>query len=301
MGDLAMSGKVLSAQSFVVHGYVGNKCSMFALQTLGFDVDPINTVQLSNHTGYPKWKGQVLGGQSLADLWEGLRENGLHTAYTHLLTGYFRDPAALRTVAAIRDDMKKSRPELVYVCDPVMGDGGKLYVPEEVAQVYREDIVRRADVVKLNQTELEYLAGVALGSLSSAPAGSLAQAIDAVHAMGPRCVVVSSVSDQDGDDGYINVVGSSLRGTGAPERFRMRLKRLSGYYSGTGDLFAALLLAWTAKGEPLQAACERSVASIQAVLERTVRAGSRELLLIQSKKDIECPDTTAFRAVPFNN
>ncbi|CAI5526801.1 unnamed protein product [Closterium sp. Naga37s-1] len=67
-------------------GYVGNKAAVFPLQLLGFDVDPINSVQLSNHTGYPTWKGQILDGEQLWALIEGLEANGL-LFYSHLLTG----------------------------------------------------------------------------------------------------------------------------------------------------------------------------------------------------------------------
>jgi pyridoxine kinase len=80
------TGRVLSIQSHTVQGYVGNKSAVFPLQLLGFDVDPINSVQFSNHTGYPTFRGQVLNGSQLWDLIEGLAENDL-LHYTHLLTG----------------------------------------------------------------------------------------------------------------------------------------------------------------------------------------------------------------------
>jgi len=79
----------LSIQSHTVHGFCGNKCATFALQILGINVDSINSVQLSNHKGYANGaRGQVLQGEELDDIVEGLRANDLLKTYTHLLTGF---------------------------------------------------------------------------------------------------------------------------------------------------------------------------------------------------------------------
>ena len=116
-------GRVLSIQSSVCHGYVGNKSAVFPLQLLGFDVDPINSVQFSNHTGYEGgFEGQVLGGQELEALVDGLDANGLMPEYSHLLTGYIGSPSFLRAVLRVLARLRARRPGLRYVCDPVMGD-----------------------------------------------------------------------------------------------------------------------------------------------------------------------------------
>lgn len=106
--------RVLSIQSHVVHGYVGNKSAVFPLQLLGFDVDFINSVQLSNHTGYPVWKGQILDCQDLTTLMDGLRANGLIDRYTHLLTGYARSATFLRQIASIVREIKTANPNALY-------------------------------------------------------------------------------------------------------------------------------------------------------------------------------------------
>ncbi|XXG83784.1 hypothetical protein AAC387_Pa10g1462 [Persea americana] len=136
----SQTGRVLSIQSHTVQGYVGNKSAVFPLQLLGYDVDPINSVQFSNHTGYPTFKGQVLNGQQLWDLIEGLEANNL-LYYTHLLTGYIGSVSFLNTVLQVVEKLRSINPELTYVCDPVMGDEGKLYVPSELVSVYREKVV----------------------------------------------------------------------------------------------------------------------------------------------------------------
>ena len=119
-------GRVLSIQSHVVHGHVGNKSAVFPLQLLGFEVDPINSVQFSNHTGYSKgFRGQVLQGDQLWELVEGLDANEL-LSYTHLLTGYIGSKSFLETVLRVLRRLREVNPDLIYVCDPVLGDNGKL-------------------------------------------------------------------------------------------------------------------------------------------------------------------------------
>jgi len=107
------TGRVLSIQSHTVQGYVGNKSAVFPLQLLGFDVDPINSVQFSNHTGYPKFRGQVLNGNQLWDLIEGLEENEL-LHYTHLLTGYIGSVSFLNTVLQVVNKLRSVNPNLIY-------------------------------------------------------------------------------------------------------------------------------------------------------------------------------------------
>ncbi|XP_017890265.1 pyridoxal kinase-like, partial [Ceratina calcarata] len=121
---------------------------------LGFEVDAINSVQLSNHTGYKVFKGQVLNDKDLDDLIDGLVQNDLDN-YTHLLTGYVGSASFLKKVAEVVHILKRKNPDLIYVCDPVMGDNGKLYVPEALKEIYKKDIVPLADIVLPNQFELE--------------------------------------------------------------------------------------------------------------------------------------------------
>ena len=141
--------RVLSIQSHVVHGYVGNKSAVFPLQLLGVEVDPVNSVQFCNHTGYAAGvRGDVLQGDQLRALVDGLGANGLLAGYTHLLTGYIGSPSFLRAVVDALVAMRAANaPEAVaYFCDPVLGDGGKLYVPEALVDIYRDDVVPLATV-----------------------------------------------------------------------------------------------------------------------------------------------------------
>lgn len=154
--------RVLSIQSHVVRGYVGNRAAMFPLQVLGFEVDAVNSVQFSNHTGYAHWKGQVLKSQELHELYEGLKVNDVNK-YDYVLTGYTRDKSFLAMVVDIVRELKQQNSRLVYVCDPVMGDKwngeGSMYVPQDLPPVYRDKVVPVADIITPNQFEAELLSG----------------------------------------------------------------------------------------------------------------------------------------------
>ncbi|KAH6927257.1 hypothetical protein HPB50_001218 [Hyalomma asiaticum] len=183
---MARDYRVLSIQSHVVSGYVGNKSACFPLQTLGFEVDFINSVQFTNHTGYPVCRGQVLNAEELQDLYEGLRLNRL-TKYTHILTGYVGSDSFLNKVADIVQELKQENPSLMYVCDPVMGDNGKLYVPQSLVNIYRDRLVSMADVVTPNQFELELLSEKQITTEST-----VLEAMDVLHSKGIPIVVLSS-------------------------------------------------------------------------------------------------------------
>ena len=157
------TSRVLSVQSHVVHGYVGNKSAVFPLQLLGFEVDSVNTVHFSNHTGYPSFKGTVMTGEELRSTMEGLEANGL-VDHTHLLTGYIGSESVLAAVVEVLGAIRQKNPRAVYVCDPVLGDHGRIYTKPELVEVYRQVVVPLANVLTPNQFELELLRGIHLAA-----------------------------------------------------------------------------------------------------------------------------------------
>jgi len=150
------NSRVLSIQSHVVSGYVGNKCAVFPLQVLGFDVDFINSVQFSNHTGYGHYRGQVLESKDLEELYDGLKTNDL-VNYTHILTGYVGSPSFLTEISQVVRNIKAKCPETVYLCDPVLGDNDEFYVPESLIPIYQQKILPLAHIVTPNTFELQLL------------------------------------------------------------------------------------------------------------------------------------------------
>lgn len=297
-----MECRVLSIQSHVVRGYVGNKSATFPLQVLGFEVDSINSVQFSNHTGYAHWKGQVLTAEELNVLFEGIKLNKVNH-YDYILTGYSRDTSFLEMVVDIILELKKVNPSLVYVCDPVMGDQGAMYVPENLLPVYKEKIVPLSDILTPNQFEAELLTGKKITSEEEA-----LQVMDLLHKMGPETVVLTSTDlpSRLGDQ-YLVALGSqkieNSDGTVSSQKICMDIPKVDAVFVGTGDLFAAMLLAWTHHHpKDLKAACEKTVSVMHHVIKRTITyaneaagPGKRpspaqlELRMVQSKADIEDP------------
>lgn len=283
------SPRVLSIQSHVVSGYVGNKSATLPLQLLGFDVDVINSVHFSNHTGYKVTKGQILSNTDLDELIEGLTINGLDR-YTHLLTGYIGSPLVLSRIASLVSDLKTKNPNLVYVCDPVMGDNGKMYVRSELLPIYKELVVI-ADIITPNQFEVELLTDRKISTIEDAW-----DAISILHEKGCKTVVISST--QFGNDEYLVAMASSHT-EGGRRTLTINIPKLQESFTGTGDLFAALFLAWMHKTNDLKKALENSINTLQAVLKKTWEytkaAGpslhNRELKLVQSKVEIENPQS----------
>ncbi|KAK9115382.1 hypothetical protein Syun_022179 [Stephania yunnanensis] len=295
------TGRVLSIQSHTVQGYVGNKSAVFPLQLLGYDVDPINSVQFSNHTGYPTFKGQVLNGEQLWNLIEGLEANDL-LYYTHLLTGYIGSVSFLDTVLQVVDKLRTINPNLIYVCDPVMGDEGKLYVPPELVAVYREKVVPVASMLTPNQFEAEQLTGSRIATERDG-----LEACNKLHASGPSKVVITSVNIGEN----LLLIGSHQKVKGQPpEQFKIVIPKIPAYFTGTGDLMTALLLGWSNKyPDHLYRASEVAVSSLQALLHRTLsdyekvgfdpQSSSLEIRLIQSQDDIQNPKVN-YKAERYN-
>ncbi|XP_051999200.1 pyridoxal (pyridoxine, vitamin B6) kinase a isoform X1 [Xyrauchen texanus] len=297
-----MDRRVLSIQSHVVRGYVGNKSASFPLQVLGFEVDSINSVQFSNHTGYEHWKGQVLTAEELHVLYEGIKLNNVNH-YDYVLTGYTRDHSFLHMVVDIVQELKRSNPSLVYVCDPVLGDNGAMYVPENLLPIYRDKVVPSADIITPNQFEAELLTGRTICTEKDA-----IEVMNLLHSKGPDTVVITS-SDLPSPlgDQYLVALGSQKRvkpdGAKVTQQIRMDIPKVDAVFVGTGDLFAAMLLAWTHHHpNDLKTACEKTVSVMHHVIKRTITYANEvagpnqkpspaqlELRMVQSKADIEDP------------
>eukprot|EP00730_Choanoeca_flexa_P017556 TRINITY_DN8470_c0_g2_i4.p1 TRINITY_DN8470_c0_g2~~TRINITY_DN8470_c0_g2_i4.p1 ORF type:complete len:295 (+),score=47.95 TRINITY_DN8470_c0_g2_i4:56-940(+) len=284
--------RVLSIQSHVVSGYVGNKSATFPLQVLGFEVDAVNSVQFSNHTGYGQWTGTKLTADDLWQLYLGLEKNQLISDYSHVLTGYVGSGDFLSTLGKMVTKLKSVNQSLKYVCDPVLGDNGKLYVPEELVAMYKQEIVPLADIMTPNQFELELLTDSKIASVDDAWT-----AMASLHDRGVQAVVLTSL---DTSDGRIHILGSEMQ-EGRRHRFTLQVPKIEFYFTGTGDLFSALILAWSNQQDStLSEAVHKATASLQAVCKRTCESCAsatpsfreRELKLVASKSDIEHPDTS---------
>lgn len=234
--------KVLSVQSHVVHGYVGNKSAVFILQLHGVDVDAINTVSLSNHSGYPVIKGHRMDEAEWVELVEGLRGNGFLADYEHVLTGYINNPSILHRLAGLVAEMnslraEKGQPPVQLLCDPVLGDDGRLYCKQEVVRAY-DELLHVAHIATPNYFEASVLSGVQVTDAASA-----CLAADWFHDQGTPVVVIKSFRIPD-DLNHLQFLVSIKEGKDAPKRHTGLVPFHEGRYTGTGDAFAASLLAF---------------------------------------------------------
>ena len=282
MTSTRLAGNVLSIQSHVTYGHVGNAAAAFPLQRLGFEVWRINTVQFSNHTGYGDWRGEVFSPEHVADLVEGLDARGALARCDGVLSGYMGDAALGEVVVGAVSKVKSANPGALYLCDPVMGDSEQgLYVRPGIPEFMREKAIPAADVIAPNLFELEVLTGQEMTDLASVIAASRR-----VMQAGPRIVLVTSLTLPGAPKASIQML--AVDGGGA-WLVTTPLLPLEPAPNGAGDTVAALFLAHLLKGAPTPDALARVAAAIFAVMEATREAASRELQLIAAQDELVGP------------
>lgn len=271
---------ILSIQSHVAYGHVGNAAAAFPLQRLGIEVWPVHTVQFSNHTGYGSWKGSVFDGAMIRELITGMAERGALRLCDGVLSGYMGSAdigeAILDTVLKVR----RANPAARYCCDPVIGDVGRgVFVRPGIPEFMRERALPAADVITPNQFELELLAGRDTKTMADAIA-----AINALHARGPGAILVTSLHTGDTPADAIDIVASDGK-----HRFLVRTPKLPISVNGAGDAIAALFFAHYLQSQSVAEALSRAASSVFGILERTAEKGSREILLIEAQEEIVNP------------
>lgn len=271
---------ILSIQSHVAYGHVGNASAVFALQRLGVEVWPIHTVQFSNHTGYGSWRGRAFDAATIGELVQGVGERGAFARCDGVLSGYLGSSeigdAVLGAVAQVRSANRRAR----YCCDPVIGDVDQgVFVKPGVAEFMRDRAVPAADVVTPNHFELDHLTGRPSATVREALA-----AIDALRARGPRTVLVTSLILDDTPDDAIDLIACDDNG-----RYRLRTPKLPISINGAGDAIAALFFAHFLRSGAAADAMSHAASSIFGILKRTADAGSREILLVEAQDELVKP------------
>lgn len=271
---------ILSIQSHVAYGHVGNAAAVFPLQRLGVEVWAVNTVQFSNHTGYGAWRGRALSDAAIRLLVQGIDERGVLGECDGVLSGYLGSAGTGEAVIDAVGRVKGANPAARYCCDPVIGDAGRgVFVRRGIPKLIRERMLPLADVVTPNQFELDYLAG-----RSTATMDDVAAALDAVHARGPGVVFVTSLTTDDTAEDSIDLVVSDGSG-----RWRLRVPRLPIVANGAGDVIAALFFAHHLSGRSAAEAMSLAGSSLFGVLDRTAEAGAGEMLLVDAQEEFVAP------------
>ena len=271
---------VISIQSQVAYGHVGNSAAVFPLQMHGIDVIAVPTTLLSNRPGYPTIRGRVLDAQLVADLLLGVEERGALDTCRMILSGYLGSPEIAAVVADFVQRAKARNPALLYCCDPVLGDRDRgLFVQADIPPLVRDRLCRLADIITPNHFEFEWLCGAKVTTTDQA----IAQA-QALLARGPSTIVVTSAELADVPHGQIETLAverSKERFEELSKAWRVRTPKLPISPSGTGDLFAALFVAARLQEKRTPGALGHAASAIFAVLERTAISGTEEMRIIE--------------------
>jgi len=275
--------KLVSLQSAVAYGHVGNSAALLPLQRLGHDVWPIDTVQFSNHPGYGGFRGMRMSAAHLTAMVEGLAAVGALDRCDALLTGYLGEAATIEAAVLAVDLIRRNRPDALYLCDPVMGDAPQgLYVDPALPEAFQTRLLPLADIVTPNRFELERLARRPIGTVADA-AVAARTLLAGPETRGPRLVSVTGLGDGSGSVIVLAVTADHI--------WQVRTPHLpfSPEPSGTGDLLAALLFGRLLSGFEVPEALDLAVSGLFAVLERTWAEGRRELALVAAQDAMIAP------------
>ena len=267
--------KVLSIQSAVAYGHVGNSAAVFPLQRIGVEVLPVYTVNFSNHTGYGAWRGPLIAPEEVAAVLTGIEERGVFGEIDVVLSGYQGGEGIADVIIDAVARVKAANPSAIYACDPVMGNAKSgCFVAPAIPDLLRERVVPVADIITPNQFELGFLTGTEPATIEE----TLASA-DLARAMGPRTVLVTSVERPDREDGTIEMMVVDDTGAWVVQTPLLPMKA-----NGSGDVTAALFTAhYRATGDAADALA-RTASSVFDLLARTHESGERELQLVESQE-----------------
>ena len=275
--------RILSIQSSVAYGHVGNSAAVFPLQRLGHEVWPVHTVLFSNHTGYGAWRGPVIAGSDVHQVIVGMEERGVLGQVDLVLTGYQGSPEIAAVVLDAVDRVKRANPEASYACDPVMGNADSgCFVDPAIPPLIRDRVVPQADLVTPNQFELGELTGLALPA--TARLVDVLAAADACRALGPSTVLVTSVAHTDQPENTLEMIAITNDGA-----WSVRTPRLAFHANGSGDVTAALFSAHLLATRDPALALARTASSVFDLLTDTLRAGGGELRLVESQEVYAAP------------
>jgi pyridoxine kinase len=268
---------VLSIQSWVACGNVGNAAALFPLQRLGCETWSLNTVAFSNHTGYEKWRGEIVPAREIASLFEGIAELGVLPRCDAVLSGYLGEAETGPVLLDIVARVKAANPRALFCCDPVMGDIGLgYYVRAGIPEFFRDRALALADILTPNRFELEWLTGEAVTSLVEAGG-----AVESLRRRGPGIVLATSL---DGVGDQVAAVAAGPDGVWAAETPRLPIEA-----TGCGDAVAALFLGRLLGGAAVPEALAATIAAIYGVIEATMRAGGGELALVAAQEELVAP------------
>lgn len=259
---------ILSIQSHVAYGYVGNKAATFPLQALGLDVWPVNTVEFSNHTGYGKWRGEIFTQEHIRGIIGGLEELGVVNQCAAILSGYMGSSEICHEVLASVQRWQRLNPNIIYLCDPVIGNN-QCFVKPEVLDFFKTSLT--ADIITPNQFEAETFCGIKINV-----AADLKRAAAYFHQRGTKIVIITGVklADLAADSLYVFISYNNQYYIIKTQEYNFQIAP-----NGTGDLFSAVFLGSYLVNDEALDALRKTVYFMQLVMQNTFLQQSRELLV----------------------
>ena len=265
---------ILSLQSEVVYGHVGNAAARFALQRLGFEVWSVPTVLYSNHPGHGDFGGDNVAASEMTRLIDALDRQGHLARCDAVLTGYARTADQVAVMANAIDTVKTQNPSAVFAIDPVLGDTDTgAYVPLDVADTLPKILVPEADILMPNHFELEFLSGQ--------PVTDFASTIAAALPLQSPIVVATSIPHKDK---YATIAITDS------EAWFVETDIVPKAPHGVGDLTSALFLGHQLLGKDIPTSLQKAVSSVYALIKESADRSLDELPLIQHQELIvSCP------------
>ena len=274
---------ILSIQSHVAYGHVGNSAAVFPLQRIGVEVWPIHTLQYSNHPGYEDWEGEVGDPDLIRKLVAGIEKRGVLGECDGVLSGYMGSAAIGAAIIEAVATVRKSNPSAHYCCDPIIGDKDRgIFVAQGIPEFMKQKAVPAADIITPNHFELDFLSGRESKTLAQ-----VRDALKAVHDLGPRVIMVTSLHCEETPEDAIDLLASD-----GERCFRLRTPRLQLVINGAGDAIAALFYAHYLRSGRLNEALGKAASSIYGVLKKTAEVGTREMQLITAQDEFVEPSET---------
>lgn len=273
--------RILSIQSAVAYGHVGNSAAVFPLQRIGVEVMPVYTVNFSNHTGYGAWRGPLIAPDDVRAVISGIEDRGALAQVDAVLSGYQGGEGIADVILEAVAKVKAANPDAVYACDPVMGNAvSGCFVAPAIPDLLRDRVVPAADLITPNQFELGYLTGTSPDTLESTLAS-----VDQVRATGPATVLVTSVERPDREPDTIEMLAVDGEGAWIVQTPKLPMKA-----NGSGDVTAALFTAHYRRTQDASDALARTASSVFGLLQTTHTSGERELQLVEAQQHYAHPE-----------